>query len=188
MISIFSEEELLATFRTIDRGEVSLPSEISYPLVLKDYIAWLEPSGHRVFLVFQEPDGSCARGVVFKRATGTAEPVVQMCQWCHSVRGGGAVRLLTAKASPKRVVGLLLCNDLSCKDKVLNNPGVNDLREPFGAYEKLFRVIMNMRDFVRSLSPEMAAQPGSQKATKQSPLETSSQFSEKDLAESRKLH
>jgi hypothetical protein len=178
MISISSESELLATFRTIDRDEVSLLATMKFPLVIKDYIAWLEPSGHRVFLIFQEPDGSCARGIVFKRNSGASEPVVQMCQWCHSVRGGNAVRLLTARASAKRNVGLLLCNDLSCKDKVLTTPGVNDLREPFGAYEKLFRVVMNMRDFALSLTPELK--------TKSAPENFA--YSENDLSEARKLH
>ena len=147
MISVNDETQLKQVFREIDRDEVSIPSEIKFPLILKDYVSWLEPSGHRVFLVFQDPSGRGARGVVFRRTSPGADPVVQMCQWCHSVRGGNAVRLLTARVSARRTVGAHLCGDLSCKEKVLGRPGVNDLREPFSSYEKLYRVLLNMSEF-----------------------------------------
>lgn len=154
MIAIASEQELKSAFRPIDRDEVLVPAQLVFPIKLTDYIAWMEPSGHRVYLLFQEPDGSGARGLVFKRTHSSgSEPVMQMCQWCHSVRAGDAVRLLTVKADSRRTVGLHLCGDLSCKEKVLSIPGVNDLREPFGAYEKLFRVVMNMSDFARTIRP-----------------------------------
>lgn len=149
MIRIDSEHELLMAFREIDRDEVDLASAVKFPLILKDYLAWTEPSGHRVYLLFQDPNGNIARGLVFRRSSIPAQPIVQMCQWCHSVRGGNAVRLLTVKASQNRTLGLHLCSDLSCKEKVLSTPGVNDMREPYSRYEKLYRVIMNMSDFMR---------------------------------------
>ena len=155
MISISSKSQMLDAFRPIDRPEVQLPHGLEFPVVLKDYMAWVEPSGARVFLLFQDPTVGGARGVVFRRNNATPEQVTQMCQWCHSVRGGNSVRLLTAKLSPKRTgahrtVGLHLCADLSCKDKVLGTPGINDLREPYSAYQKLFRVLLNMGDFCRN--------------------------------------
>jgi hypothetical protein len=150
MICITSESQLKEAFRSIDQDEVQLPHDLVFPVVLKDYFAWTEPSGHRVFLIYQDPTGRGACGIVFKRASGGAgDGIAQMCQWCHSVRAGNAVRLLTAKASPKRRVGIHVCSDLSCKDKVLEGPGVNDLREPFSRYEKLFRVLLKMSEFTR---------------------------------------
>ena len=151
MIRITSENELINAFREIDRNDVRLPHDIKFPLALKDYLSWQEPSGARVYLVFQDPRGRGARGIVFKRTGGSpSEGVVQMCQWCHSVRGGNAVGLLTAKATKRRRVGVHLCSDLSCKQTLLGGPGVNDLREPFSRYEKLFRVLLKMSEFMNS--------------------------------------
>ncbi len=150
MIKISSEAELLSTFRPIDREEVILTDKITFPILLTDYVAWVEPSGHRVYLVFQDPSerGGAAWGVVFKRSQGPGD-TMQMCQWCHSVRGGRSVSLLTAAVTPKNRIGVHVCSDLSCKDKVLGLPGVNDLREPYSRFEKLFKVLYRMSDFVR---------------------------------------
>lgn len=149
MICIVSPAQLKEAFRAIDRDQVSVPHDLAFPLRLTDYIAWTEPSGHRVFLVFQDPSGQGARGIVFKRTGSSNGGVARMCQWCHSVRGGSLIRLLTAQASKSRNVGVHLCADLSCKTKVLGRPGVNDLREPYSAYEKLYRVILNMAEFAK---------------------------------------
>src|SRR4051794_7258476 len=96
MIRISSEAHLRSTFRSIDQDEVVPPVETRFPLVAKDYLRWLEPSGHRVFLVFE--DEGALRGVVFQRTSGAADTAAAMCQWCHAVRSGPAVGLLTAAA------------------------------------------------------------------------------------------
>lgn len=149
MIRISSENELRAAFRPIDAKELFLPGDLSYPIVLRDYMAWIEPSGHRVFLLFQDPNGLGARGIVFRRSHSSSSGTVQMCQWCHSVRGGNSVRLLTAANGTRKRIGMYLCQDLSCKEKVLGSPGVDDLREPYSRYEKLYRVLLKMSDFAR---------------------------------------
>ena len=146
MICISSEPHLKHAFREIDQDAVLIPRSLPFPIVIRDYIAWSEPSGHRVFLVFQDPRGGGARGIVFTRGQ-AANDVVQMCEWCHSVRGGNSVRLLTAQVGRNRRVGVHLCQDLNCKENVLGKPGVNDMREPYSGYEKLYRTLLKMSDF-----------------------------------------
>ncbi|MGZ3689784.1 MAG: FBP domain-containing protein [Bdellovibrionota bacterium] len=115
MFRITSEAELMNCFRPRDRDEVVVP-ERAFPLSVRDYLTWLEPSGVRVYLVFRDPLGGALLGIVFRRDQGNAvEPA--MCEWCHSVRGGGSVGLLTARASSRRRIGISLCRDLSCAEK-----------------------------------------------------------------------
>ncbi len=54
MIRILSEQQLLSAFREFDQPQVQIPSNLKFPLGLKDYLSWIEPSGHRVYLVFPD--------------------------------------------------------------------------------------------------------------------------------------
>ena len=150
MIKIDNEQQLLQLFRPIDRDEVVVPAGQSYPIVIRDYHSWVEPSGARAFLVFQEPDGRSAAGVVFRRQHPVGDPVNNMCEWCHSVRSHQTIGLLTAKASKNRRVGLNVCRDLNCKEHVRARPGVNDLRESITPDQKIFKITHKMSDFARA--------------------------------------
>jgi len=152
MIRIASETELLDSFRTLDRDEVELPANFSFPMLVKDYLTWSDPGGHRVYLVFSEPGSDPKKrnslGIVFRRSSsGTVPP--QMCEWCHSVRGGDGVMLLTATASTHKRVGIHLCRDLSCKDKAESAPGANDFPESLSARERTQRILQRMSQFAR---------------------------------------
>lgn len=129
MIRIQSEQQLIDAFREIDRADVQLPRDLTFPFLLKDYLAWIEPSGHRTYLLFNDEDSRNLLGVVFKRAQEPADTPVKMCEWCHSVRGGGRVAMLSVKVDQNKLIGLHLCRDLSCKEKINELPGVNDLTE-----------------------------------------------------------
>ncbi len=144
-------EKLLECFRDLDRDQVQLPHDMVFPLVVRDYLSWIEPSGARVYLVFDDPFSSLGPvGVVFKRTSSSGDSPAQMCQWCHSVRGGGRVGLLTATAGRKRRVGVYLCRDLDCREKIFGKrPDVNDLRESLGKSQRLDRVLEKMSDFAR---------------------------------------
>lgn len=137
----------MQTFRPIDQDEVQLPSEMTFPLLVRDYLAWVEPSGHRTYLVFA--DGAKARGIVFRRSHQSADAPAAMCDWCHSVRGRGAVGLLTATVSKTNRIGLTLCRDLSCKEKLEKPPGVNDVFESVDVGEKKQRLVERMSHFAR---------------------------------------
>jgi hypothetical protein len=150
MIRISSETEMMDTFRPVDREEVDLPAGLKFPLVIKDYMAWVEPSGFRTFLVYEDPTSRDARGIVFRRSRPVGEPSVYMCEWCHRVSGGGAVGLLTAAAGSRHRIGLHLCRDLSCKDTIAAKPpSVNDLRESLNEQEKSSRLIRRISEFAR---------------------------------------
>jgi hypothetical protein len=147
MIRIASEEQLLAKFRPIDRDEVQIPSNFKFPLAIKDYLTWVEPSGHRVYLVFEDVSSGKPLGVVFQRTRGAGETPAAMCQWCHTVRPGPAVGLLTAAADRDHRIGIHLCSNLNCRENALAPPNVHDLRESLGKYEKLHRILSRMSDF-----------------------------------------
>lgn len=147
MIRISSTQELLEAFRTIDRDDVQIAKDFRFPMTYRDYLAWPEPSGHRMYLVFQDAVTGVLRGVVFQRTRGSAEASPAMCQWCHSVRPGQAVSLMTAAAGPNRRVGVHLCSDLNCRDNVFSTPGIHDFHEGFAPQERLLRVLGRMVEF-----------------------------------------
>ena len=147
--SISSETELLKCFRDLDRDEVLLSADLTFPIVVRDYLTWIEPSGCRVYLVFKDRAEKAPLGISFRRDQGPGVSPA-MCEWCHSVRGGGSIGLLSATASSKRRVGIQLCRDLSCRAKVLASaPGVSDLPPTTAPEAKLQSVIGRMADFAR---------------------------------------
>ncbi|MBC7691238.1 MAG: FBP domain-containing protein [Methylotenera sp.] len=146
---ISSETELLNCFRDLDRDEVLLTQELSFPIIVTDYLTWLEPSGVRAYLVFKDRSEGAPLGISFRRDQGPGVSPA-MCEWCHSVRSGESIGLLSATASSKRRVGIQLCRDLSCKAKVLAEaPGVSDLSSTVSAEAKLAGVVGRMTDFAR---------------------------------------
>lgn len=150
MIRIQNENELLALFRPVDRDEVRPPSHQTYPMAVTDYIAWVEPSGHRTYLIFEDEKSRSGLGVVFKRTQPPPDPVTNMCEWCHSVSGSQTIGMLSASVSQKKRVGLYLCRDLSCKQNILAQPpSVHDLRESLSAHDKTRRMLTRMSDFAR---------------------------------------
>lgn len=148
MFRIASEAELLDSFRPLDRDEVELSKDLSFPMLVKDYLTWSDPGGHRVFLVFSEPGQRNALGIVFRRSSSGSVPP-QMCEWCHSVRGGDGVMLMTATASSQKRVGLHLCRDLGCKVRVEEAPGSNDFAESLTSHQRTQRILQRMSQFAR---------------------------------------
>lgn len=149
MIRITSENELLDAFRPFERAEVELPRDLGFPMGIKDYLAWTEGAGVRVYLVFEEPSTGKALGVVF-RGDQPGGDSTSMCEWCHSVRAGDGVKLLTAQAASNRRVGISLCRDLSCKEKAQGEPGPDDMPQgPTTARERTRRILARMAVFAR---------------------------------------
>jgi hypothetical protein len=148
MFRIASENELLESFRPLDRGEVQLPESFHYPMTVRDYLTWTEPSGHRVYLLFSNRLTNAPLGIVFQRDP-SAGGAAAMCEWCHSVRAGNGVTLLTAAASAQRRVGIPLCRDLSCKEKAEAAPGPDDVPQVAQGRERIRRIVERMADFAR---------------------------------------
>lgn len=117
MFRIESEKELRDCFRPIDRDAIELTSEMKFPIYVRDYLSWVEPSGARTYLVYESPDSEKTFGIAFKRNPGRPSPT-NFCEWCHSVGASSEIGLLSADASDRRRVGINLCLDLSCVSKL----------------------------------------------------------------------
>jgi hypothetical protein len=116
MFKLDNEAELLSTFRPKDRGLVELASDMSFPLIVRGYSAWTHPAGGRVFLVFATPGGA-PTGIVFESNGGGAQ-VPHMCDWCHISGPGAHAGLLTATVNSQKRVGVHVCLDLTCRQKL----------------------------------------------------------------------
>lgn len=118
MFRIESEKELLHAFRSRDRKFVELPKGTRFPLFIRDYLAWVDPYGVRVFLVFTAPGGKQPTGIAFRRdQQGDTTLVPQLCDWCRTSTGA-EIGLLTTDVDAKRRVGVNLCLDLRCGERL----------------------------------------------------------------------
>lgn len=118
MFLIETEKDLLQAFRPRDREKVELPKDIRFPLFVRDYLAWVEPAGTRTFLVCPSPQGKPPMGIAFRRDSHGGPAPSHMCDWCHSYGSSNEIGLLTTDVNSKRRVGVNLCLDLRCKDKL----------------------------------------------------------------------
>ncbi len=119
MFRIETEKELLSAFRSRDRKFVELPKGTRLPLFVRDYLAWVDPYGVRVFLVFTPPGSKRLTGIAFRRdQQGDKALPVRMCDWCRTSGSADQIGLLTTDVDSKRRVGVVLCMDLRCSEKL----------------------------------------------------------------------
>ncbi|WP_373049479.1 FBP domain-containing protein [Vulgatibacter sp.] len=119
MLLIRNAHELMEAFRPLDLRLFELPDEATYPLLVRDYRAWLETGGARIYLVYEDPDTHKPRGLIFRRPNARgAGGVSHMCNWCHSYGGPDEIGLLLAEESARRRVGVVVCRDLGCRERV----------------------------------------------------------------------
>lgn len=135
MFKLETEEALLAAFRHRDRKLVRLAPEVRFPLFVRDYVAWTQPSGGRVFLVFAVK-GGLPTGVAFDTQDGSGPSVPHMCDWCHCGGMGTQVGLITAAFNSKKRVGVQACVDLSCAKRLEEQADLSGV-SPRPAMEKL---------------------------------------------------
>jgi hypothetical protein len=113
MFKLDSEAALKAAFRPRDQGALQLPPDLTFPMFVRDYLAWIDPSGFHATLIFNVGKGA-PTGIAFRRAS----PGPGMCDWCHSFDPSGGVSLLTADRNSKKRVGVYVCQDLGCKNRL----------------------------------------------------------------------
>jgi hypothetical protein len=166
LFRINSEAELRDTFRRRDEGHVDLPPQMTFPVSFRHYVAWHEPSGVRQFLVLQRPQWARPIGIVFRRyqtpgpgsgsGTGTG-----MCEWCHAHGASDEIGLLSADVDSKRRVGVNLCLDLSCQEKLESLPGIppTKIKE---LTEKLMRRMTRFVTDALEIQPQISATPPKQ--------------------------
>jgi hypothetical protein len=129
MFKLDSNDALLEAFRPKDRKTVELPTHVQMPLFVRNYLAWTHPAGGRVYLVFSTP-GGVPTGITFDTNGQGVATVPAMCDWCHHSGPGNTVGLLTATLNNKKRVGVHVCTDLSCQQKLedgANRSGVSVL-------------------------------------------------------------
>jgi hypothetical protein len=147
---IGSEEQLRDCFRAIDRGEVDAGT-LALPIDVDPLFSW--SVGPRAFLLFRDRSGTKAggrpKGIVFRRNNGGIPDVAAMCEWCHVVRGHGAVQLLSAASDERHRVGLYLCADLGCLDKLAEPPGPDDLHEGLDAAARERKILARVSSFAQ---------------------------------------
>jgi hypothetical protein len=146
-MTIRTERELYGCFREIDQAEIEAPLERGLPLEVEDVLVW--NAGPRAFLIFRDRPGGTIRGIVFHRNGGALPDAVAMCEWCHAVRGHGQVKLLSVATDARHRVGLYLCADLDCLDRLEAPPGPDDLREGLDARARRRRIVERIASFAR---------------------------------------
>lgn len=143
MFRIESEKALLSAFRSRDRKYVELPKGTRLPLFVRDYLAWVDPYGVRVFLVFTPPGSKRLTGIAFRRdQQGDKTVPLGMCEWCRSAGSGDQIGLLTTDVDSKRRVGVNLCLDLRCNEKLesaTNRAGGSVVEETQKLLERMTR-------------------------------------------------
>jgi hypothetical protein len=145
MTTVTSESQLMGCFREIDRSEVELSSDFVLPMQFEDALAWTV--GPRAFLLFRDRPGGTPRGIVFHRNPGAMPDVVAMCEWCHAVRGHGAVKLMSASTDDRRRVGLYLCSDLGCVARSREVPGPDDVSDRMDGADRAKRTLRRICEF-----------------------------------------
>jgi hypothetical protein len=135
MFRVDTSAALLAMFRPKDRQAVELTRGLKFPLSVRDYIAWTHPAGGKVFLVFAQPS-SVPVGIAFETNGGHGSFVPSLCDWCHCAGVGNQVGLLSATLNARRRVGINVCVDLSCKERLEEAANLGGF-SPRPAIEKL---------------------------------------------------
>ena len=141
MFRIESEKVFLKAFRPRDRKFVEVPKGLKFPLVMRDYVSWVDPYGVRVFVLFQPVGATKPVGIAFRRDQQASKTNPSgMCDWCHSWGSGEEVGLLTTDVNSKKRVGVNACLDLRCKEKTedsANRAGLSVLAESKKLVERM---------------------------------------------------
>jgi hypothetical protein len=117
ILNFSSESVIKKAFRHRDQKKVILPPKISFPFSSEYYFTWSEPSGVYRYLVIQKPTGEYV-GMIFETCGPGDSTASRLCDWCHSYGPADQIDLLTVSPSSRRTVGVFLCCDLSCIEKL----------------------------------------------------------------------
>jgi FBP C-terminal treble-clef zinc-finger len=154
-----TDRALIESFRARDRRVIEMPAEVTFPLFVRDYLAWTETSGARVYLVFAAPGSRKPIGIIFRRDTSDSGGTSRICDWCHSTGSSSEVGLLTTDVDNKVRVGVCLCVDLRCKEK-LEDAADRSGRQPREALEQLRERMFRFAHEALGIEAPPAAQTG----------------------------
>jgi len=151
VFSIASEDELVQAFRLRDQKKLILPDNLQFPMNIRSYFTWKEPSGVYTYLIFKLPNWELPRGVAFKHTGSSGEPVGGLCNWCHAYGSSDEIGMLSIAMSANVSQSYLLCLDLSCIEKIEDNTAragkdpEKQIAELYHCIEKLFENISNYK-------------------------------------------
>lgn len=118
IFSVNSEEELINSFRLRDQKKLILPEKLKFPLSIRSYFTWKEPSGVYTYLIFKMPNWDLPRGVTFKRSHPSGEPTGGLCNWCHAYGPSDEIGMMSVNMSSTVSLSYFLCLDLRCIEKI----------------------------------------------------------------------
>lgn len=116
--SIASEQELILSFSDRDQRKLIVPSNLRFPIPVRSYFTWRDPSNIYTYLIFKMPNWDQPRGVAFKRTASGTEPTGGLCNWCHAYGPSDEIGLLSIAVNSKTSVAYFLCQDLRCIEKI----------------------------------------------------------------------
>lgn len=151
--SIESEKELVDSFRLRDQKKLVLPVGLKFPLNIRSYFTWKEPSGVYTYLVAKMPNWDMARGVAFKRTASSGEPTGGLCNWCHAYGTSEEIGLLSVAMSSSVSTSYLICQDLRCIEKIeeaamlAGKDPEKSISELYYRIQKLFENISGYRTY-----------------------------------------
>lgn len=151
VFSIDSEAGLIQSFRLKDQKKLILPDNLKFPMNIRSYFTWKEPSGVYTYLIFKAPNWDMPRGVAFKRTAATGEPVGGLCNWCHAYGGSDEIGFMSVAMSSNVSSSYYLCQDLSCIEKIEDAAAMagkdpdKHIAELYHRMAKLFENISNYK-------------------------------------------
>lgn len=163
MFRLETDRALIEAFRPRDRRVIEMPENVMFPLFVRDYLAWTETSGARVYLVFAAPGSRKPIGIIFRRdSQDSGVGTSRICEWCHSYGSSNEVGLLTTDVNSKRRVGVHLCVDLRCKEKLedaADRAGRHPIEILKQLQERMFRFAHEALGIEAQPTPERAVVP-----------------------------
>lgn len=112
------ESDLVEAFRTRDRKLLYIPDSMKFPLRFEHYLTWSEPTGNYQFLLFRKYGREELVGMVLDRSNAGQPGRTQMCCWCQTTGSSDKIDMLSISVNAKTIVGVILCVDLSCFEKL----------------------------------------------------------------------
>ena len=149
--SLASKEDLIRAFRLKDQAKLILPDNFRFPMNVRSYLTWKEPSGVYTYLVFQTPSWDLPRGVAFKKTSTGGEPIGGLCSWCHAYGTSEDIGLMSVNMSPQVSTSYLICQDLRCIEKIAEactlagKSPEKPIAELYYKMQKLFENISNYK-------------------------------------------
>lgn len=149
--TVSSEEEMIQSFRLRDQKKLILPEKLKFPLNVRSYFTWKEPSGVYTYLVFKMPNWDLPRGVVFKRTAHSGEAVGGLCNWCHAYGSSEDINFLSVAMSSQVSSSYLICQDIRCIEKIeeasmlAGKDPAKNVNELYHKIGKLFENISNYK-------------------------------------------